>query len=189
MCGGTTDNLRTITRMTERRGFTGCSHSNRDRGLGSDANANHASVHPKMAFLAVPWRPASSHRVQSIPGPSGDAVRALPEGGIHAVSPSRLGPGPDHGSASIGHPPTSGSLAVSRSSVRWTTKAEKPPPALLRRGSSGCTSRWGLAPRRELPHSLRSACAVSHDLDGLPLSWAVRHVSSGHAHGVWVPVE
>jgi hypothetical protein len=76
---------------------------------------------------------------------------------------------------------------VSRSSVRSTSEAGKPPPALLRRGKSGCTSRWGLVPRRELPHSLRSTYAVSHDLGGLPLSGAVRHVSSGHTRGVWIP--
>jgi hypothetical protein len=38
-------------------------------------------------------------------------------------------------------------------------------------------------------NSLRSASAVSHDLDGLPLCRAVRHVSSGHAPGVLVPAE
>jgi hypothetical protein len=57
------------------------------------------------------------------------------------------------------------------------------------RSSWGCTSRWIMVPRREFPGSLRSACAVLHDLGGLPLSGAVRRVSSGHARGVWVRLE
>ncbi len=57
------------------------------------------------------------------------------------------------------------------------------------RSSWGCTSRWVMVPRREFPGSLRSACAVSHDLGGLPLSGAFRRVSSGHARGVWVRSE
>jgi hypothetical protein len=57
------------------------------------------------------------------------------------------------------------------------------------RSGVGCTSRWVVVPRREFPSSLRSACAVSHDLGGLPLSGAVRRVSSGHAHGVLLRLE
>ena len=122
VCGGTTGDLRMKTRLTGRRRCTGCLPSIRDRGPGTMACANRASVHPKMGFLPIPWWPASSHRVQSSTGPSGDPSWPLPEGGDRAVSPSRPGPGRTVGFV---HRPTADSLpvAVSRSSVRSTVGA------------------------------------------------------------------
>jgi hypothetical protein len=75
--------------------------------------------------------------------------------------------------------------ALDRGPRRSVVEAGSPRPSHLRGAGLGCTSRWIVVPRREVPSSLRSACAVSHDLGGLPLSRAVRHVSSGHARGVW----
>jgi hypothetical protein len=148
--------------------------SDRDRG-------------PERRALAG-WRPSTSHHVRFVPGPSGGGAWPLPEGNARALLPSDPVPRPDRGWSSVGRPPAPGLLVPGRSSIRAASEAGADRPLLpSEEGNGGARPEMGLVPRRELPHSLRSACAVSHDLDGLPLSETVRRVSSGHARGVWGP--
>jgi hypothetical protein len=122
-------------------------------------------------------------------GPSDAGARPDPEGFGLAPSPSDLAGGRTKGSRPSALPRSrhGSSRAEALPSPRWGRKTA--PGSLPRRGPRMHVPSVVLVPRRELPPSLRSAFAVSHDLDGLPLSGVVRHVSSGHAHGVWIPAE
>jgi hypothetical protein len=67
------------------------------------------------------------------------------------------------------------------------TRDRKTAPSPAPESRGGVHVPMGPGSSSRASNSLRSASAVSHDLDGLPLCRAVRHVSSGHAPGVHVP--